>query len=125
MAVAALVLAAAPVGAVGALVGFTWYSDGQFSKSGPAGTVITAYATQARANTQYRLMMAPATPTREECPDSGKVAINANVRVSNSSGVIGNTSGRVTGPPGNYHVCFYELGTISLSATVAVFFTIL
>lgn len=87
--------------------------------------MITAYATLARPNTQYRLMMAPALATGEGCPDTNKVAINANVRVSSSSGVIGNTSGGVTGAPGDYHVCFYELGTISSSATAPVFFTVI
>jgi hypothetical protein len=124
-AAAVLVAAAAPAGAVGVIVGFTWYSDGSFSKSNASGVLITAYATQAKANTQYRLMAAPALPTGEGCPDANKVNVNPNLRVSNSSGTIGNTSGPITGAPGNYHVCFYEPGTLSNSATAPVFFTII
>jgi hypothetical protein len=124
-AVSVLVAAAAPAGAVGDVVGFTWYSDGSSAKSGPPGAVITAYATLAKANTQYRLMMAPVTNTGEACPDTGKVAINPNVRISNSTGMIGNTAGPVNGAPGSYHVCFYEVGIVSASATAPLLVVIL
>jgi hypothetical protein len=53
------------------------------------------------------------------------VAINPNVRISNSTGMIGNTAGPVNGAPGTYHVCFYEVGVVSASATTPVIVTII
>lgn len=49
--------------------------------------------------------------------------VNPNVRFSNATGLITTTSGVVTGAPGTYHVCFYEVGGMS-SATAPVLFTI-
>ena len=113
-----------PAGAVGIVVGFTWYSDGTFVRTAPSGTSITAFASGARPGRQYRLMYAPTRPSGEPCPDLGKVNVNPNVRQASAAGVIGNTSGPVVGPPGDYHVCFYELGAISVTATAPVLFTI-
>ena len=121
----AVSLAAAPAGAVGLIVGFTWYSDGEFSKTGVSGQVVVAYATQAKANTQYRMQYAPSLPTGEGCPEANKVSANPNVRLSNGSGFIGNTAGTITGAPGVYQLCFYEVGAISASATTPVYFSIL
>jgi len=122
--VVALAAGATPARGVINVIGFTWYSDGSFNKSAVSGTVITAYATGAKANAQYRLMFAPPLYTGEACPDTGKQNVNPNVRTSSSSGLIGNTSGAITAAPGSYYVCFYELGAVSASATAPVYLTI-
>lgn len=120
---AALAAGVVPAVAVGLLVGVTSYADGSSSKTGTTGTVITAFATEARPSTQYLLAFAPALPGGEPCPEADKKPMNPNVRVSTAAGLIGNTSGTVTGAPGTYHVCFYEVGGMS-TATAPVLFTI-
>jgi len=107
--------------------GNTWYSDGSFSKSGPSGTVITAFATKARANSSFKLVAGTNTsPGHEDhaCMDQPG-PINANTRFSNSTGFTPNTSGPVVKPAGDWQICFGELplgGTGS--ATNPVFFTV-
>lgn len=120
---AVLTLGVAPAAAVATLVGVTSYPDGSSSKTGPTGTTITAFATGARPNTPYRLGFAPVLPSGEPCPAAGIQLVNPNTRFSNATGLITNTSGVVTGAPGTYHVCFYEVGGLS-SATAPVLFTI-
>jgi hypothetical protein len=110
-----------------AIQGYTWYSDGSFSKSGPSGTVITAFATKARPNLSFKLVAGTNTsPGHEEhgCMDVPE-PINANTRFSNSTGFIPNTSGPVVKPAGDWQICFGELpldGTRSV--TSPVFFTV-
>ena len=87
------------------ITGFTWYSDGSSAKSGPSGTVITAYGTGLFANSSYKLVTAPV----QEDPDRtcliDVVYVNNSVRQSSSSGLVANTGGRVNRVPGDYHVC--------------------
>src|SRR5919202_200413 len=102
LAVASLAWACTPI------QGNTWYDDGSFSKSGPAGTVITAFATSARVNTQYLLVAGnnlDSGHTTHACMDQSQ-AINPNVRISNSRGFIPNTSGPINRPAGEWQICF-------------------
>ena len=113
---AALVLPALPVGPAAAhpIVGFTWYNDGSFAKAGPSGTVITAYATGAQANTLFQLVVGT---SQEGNPDHvcifNRTNVNPNIRLSSSSGFIGNTSGPVVMPIGAWQVCFMSLTTVT------------
>lgn len=108
--------------------GNTWYSDGSFAKSGPSGTVITAFATSTRANAAFKLVAGTNTsPGHEDhaCMDIPE-PINPNTRFSNARGFIANTSGSVVKPAGDWQICFGELpldGT--KSATNPVFFTVI
>ena len=106
--------------------GLTWYSDGTYVKSAPAGTVITAYATQARPNRHFDLVATPIQAEGEQCSRRTAIKLNPNVRVSSSTGVIGNTSGVVNLPAGTYQICFleilYEYG--SDAGTIPVHFTV-
>lgn len=120
MAAASLSWACTPI------TGNTWYSDGTFVKSGPSGTVITAYATGARKSQGFKLVAGTSTSAGHEshgCMDQ-PADINPNLRTSTAtSGFIGLTSGAVVRPPGEWQICFREpdLG----SATNPVFFTII
>jgi hypothetical protein len=109
------------------ITGFTWYASGSPS-SGPTGTNITAFATEARANRSFKLVVGNTnTPGHEDhaCMDN-VTDINSNVRISSSSGFIGNTSGPINKPAGTWQVCFYEVtaGAVGASATFPVSFTV-
>lgn len=103
--------------------GFTWFSDGSYTKSGPAGTVVSAYATGA-AGTSYKLVTGRDLGTGEACRYDTE-PVNPNVRSANSRGFIANTSGPVNRPPGDWQVCFREEGTgATLRVTLPVGFTV-
>ena len=106
-------------------VGFTWYSDGTFQKQGPSGALITAYATGARATTQFLLV----TGNNEGTPGHDGHAcmfntspINPNLRMSNASGFIPNTSGFINAGAGTWQVCFRQPS--GASATIPVYYTV-
>ena len=107
--------------------GFTWYSDGTFQKSGPGNAIITAYATQAKPNTQFVLVTAN---SEGEPGHEGHacmfnfVNINPNIRVSSSTGFIGNTSGRINRTSGTWQICFREHPTGN-SSTIPVSYSVL
>lgn len=107
--------------------GITWYDDGSASKSGPSGTMITAFATGARANQPFQLVAGTNTsPGHEDhaCMDL-PAPINPNVRTANSRGFIGNTSGPVNRPQGEWQICFRQLpDPPAATATSPVFFTV-
>ncbi len=86
--------------------GFTWYSDGSSAKTGPSGTVVTAFGTSLRTNTAFRLMTSPAQTIPDLTCTVDLVPVNANPRFSNARGFIANTSGPVTRVPGDYDLCF-------------------
>ena len=106
-------------------IGNTWYSDGSFTKSGPSGTIITAFATGASANKNFQLVAGNnVTPGHEDhaCMDNPGL-INNTTRVSNLRGFIPNTSGPVVRPAGDWQICFRE--TNAATATNPVFFSVI
>jgi hypothetical protein len=127
LALVALLLPAAPASSSLSLVGFTWYSDGTYTRSAPSGTVITAYATGARPNKPFKLQTS-AIRGAFPCSDVLLYDVNPNVRMSNSSGVIGYTSGPINLPVGSYEVCFYELPRLESghapTATAPAYFSV-
>lgn len=120
MAAASLSWACTPI------TGNTWYSDGTFAKTGPSGTVITAYATGARKAQAFQLVAGTSTTPGHEshgCMDIPQ-AINPNIRTSTvDSGFIAPTTGPVNRAPGEWQICFRE--TDVGSATNPVFFTVI
>jgi glucose/arabinose dehydrogenase len=88
------------------VTGFTWYADGSATASGPAGTVVTAYATGLRRSTTFVLVttVAEADPLRRCTRDPRPV--NAALRFSNNAGFVGRTTGPIDRPPGQWDVCF-------------------
>ena len=128
LATCALVAQAAPASSSLVLQGFTWYTNGTFGQSGPAGTVITAYAIGANPNKQFKLQTS-AVRGGFACSDVLLNDVNPNVRKSSSSGFIGPTSGAINLAAGNYEMCFYELPRLpsghSPTATWPAYFTVL
>lgn len=119
LAVASLSFACTPI------TGNTWYNDGTFMKSGPSGSIVTAYATGARKNRDFQMVAGTsATPGHEShgCMD-GPSPINPNWRTSSAlAGHIGETTGALVRAPGTWQICFRERD--GLSATNPVFFTV-
>ena len=103
------------------VVGFTWFNDGASSKSAASGTVTRAYATGAKADTSYELVVGRAGAEQPCIVDS--VAINGSNRRAGASGLIGNTAGPVNRPPGNYQVCFRQVDGTAITAPVALTIT--
>jgi hypothetical protein len=93
--------------------------------SGPQGTIITAYATQARAQRQFYLVTgnAQGEPGHEgHACMFNVVNANPNPRTSSASGFIPNTAGQINRPPGVWQVCFREPN--GATATIPVGFTV-
>lgn len=106
-------------------IGFTWYADGSVSKTGAAGTVITAYATGARPNRQFLLVTGntQGTPGHEGHACMFNIReINPTPRTSSSTGFIASTTGAIAASPGVWQVCFRE--PVGVSATIPVSFTV-
>ena len=123
-----VVVTAAPASGVLSIQGFTWYGDGSFSKSAPAGTVVTLYATGAATNQQFQLMIVRPNPNYPCSDDNGPVAINPAIRYSNDRGFIPMTAGAVTRPPGEYQICFYDMRIFAghrQTGTLPTLFTVL
>jgi glucose/arabinose dehydrogenase len=92
------------------VTGFTWYTGGGNSQTGPAGTVITAYATGLARNQQFHLVSSPVDAATSDKPCArDPIPLNPNVRMSSASGFVGNTSGAINRPAGQYEVCFKQL----------------
>ncbi len=102
--------------------GAAWYSDGRTSKSGPASTVVTAYASGLAANTPFRLMTSPVQANPDLRCTVDLATVNPAVRVSSSRGFVPYTTGRINRLPGPYDVCFVatDLSVVSASATFTV-----
>lgn len=97
--------------------GFTWYSGGQTAIQGPAGTVITAFATSGSVNLDFLLVTA-----LEGC-SVDPLPVNPNTRQSNARGFIANTAGPVNRPQGTWEVCFRAVN--GNRATLPVSFTVI
>jgi len=103
--------------------GATWYSNGTTSQSGPASSVITAYAGGA-APAPYKLVTGNDGGTGQPCRFDVQ-AVNTAVRVANSRGFIPYTSGVVNRAPGTWQVCFRQEGAADpLKVTLAGTFTV-
>ena len=106
--------------------GFTWYSDGTSSKSGAAGTSITAYATGARTNRVFNLVAGNAVgqPGHEDHACMFNFSnLNPANRISSATGFIGYTTGTVNKPAGDWQICFREPD--GSTGTAPVLFTVL
>lgn len=96
--------------APGNIIGKTWYTDGSGAKSGPPGTVITAYATNAVPNTNYNLVIGT-DGGNQAAPCSQNVSLlNTNNRTSSGAGIIGSTGGSINVASGTWQICFKEVG---------------
>jgi hypothetical protein len=92
------------------VAGSTWYSDGTRHKSGPPGTVISAYAVGALPGVPYKLVLALDNDSvGGQCVTTVQ-ELNATVVSTGSSGVIGRVRGTVAPgtPRGTYILCFKD-----------------
>jgi len=127
IAVIAVTLAVASMAwACTTIQGLTWYSDGTFNKSGPSGTSITAFATGARPNSTFNLVSGndAGDPSHADhaCMFNFE-NVNPNVRTSSSTGFLGNTTGTINRSPGEWQICFRQIG--GATGTAPVTFTII
>jgi hypothetical protein len=99
--------------------GFTWYSDGGFEKAGASGTSITVYATGAARNRDYMLVAAKPLHGVIECAGD-QHQLNPNPRRPNDWGVIGNTTGVLNLPVGEWQICFWNVNVLTVPATFTV-----
>jgi hypothetical protein len=98
--------------------GSSWYSDGTRSASGPAGTTIRVYATNALAGVPYELVTGRnGVNTSQPCA-LDLVAVNTAVVYAGSNGLIGRVSGTEDRLPGTYQVCFAQVDPVSGSRAV-------
>jgi hypothetical protein len=104
--------------------GSTWYSDGTKAKSGPPGTRIAAYASNAFANVPYRLVLGLGSSGKAcEAPAQW---INPTIVFAGPDGLIGRVSGTVPldTVPGTYKLCFEDSSTGNLTGTGGATFTV-
>ena len=87
------------------IAGSTWYSDGTNARSATAGTVISAYATNAVQNVPYKLVIGTA-----NC-GSVVAVLNETSVFAGPSGLLGRVTGTVPAgiPAGSYTVCFRNI----------------
>ena len=100
------------------VAGSTWYSNGSRAASGPSGTTIRVYGTNAVAGVPYQLVTGrngvnPGQPCALDL-----VVVNAAVVYAGANGVIGRVSGTVNRLPGSYQVCFAQADPVSGSRAV-------
>ena len=114
-----------PYPPVSVMAGLTWYSNGGFNLSGPRGSLLTLYATQARFSTYVKLVSGLSGVSDPPCRFDPQ-PINPNVRLSSVKGFVGNTSGVIDRPAGTWDICFYESapGVVGRSVTVLARFTV-
>jgi uncharacterized protein YkwD len=106
----------APAAAPRAVVaGTTWYSNGAKQRTGPAGTVIQAYAVGALPNVPYRLVLGTGTST-QACANTVQV-LNPTIVFAGPTGLLGRVSGTVQAPPGTYKLCFEDSSTGNYTGT--------
>lgn len=93
--------------------GSTWFSDGTKTASGPAGTTIRVYATNAVAGVPYQLVTGRnGVNTSQPCA-LDLVPVNSAVVYAGPSGLIGRVTGTVDRLPGAYQVCFAQTEPVS------------
>lgn len=103
------------------VTGFSWSSDGAFERSGPSGTVVTAFGTSLRMTT-FRLVSAPQAGNESEACRYNAVPMNPAIRFANSRGFVANTSGQINRPAGVWQICLRS--TDGRYAGLPIYFTV-
>ena len=106
------------------VAGNTWYSNGAKARSGPAGTVVQAYAVGALQNVPYRLVLGSGTES-QACATTVQV-LNPTVVFAGPNGLIGRVTGTVQAgiAPGTYKLCFEDSSTGNHTGTGGATFTV-
>jgi hypothetical protein len=100
------------------VAGSAWFSDSTKSASGPSGTTIKVYATNALANVPYQLVTGRNGVNPSQPCALDLVVVNAAVVYAGSNGLIGRVTGTVNRLPGTYQVCFAQIDPVSGSRAV-------
>ena len=95
------------------VAGSTWFSDATKTASGPAGTTIRAYATNALANVPYQLVTGRNGVNPSQPCALDLVVVNPTVVYAGANGLIGRVSGTVNRLPGTYQVCFAQADPVT------------
>ena len=95
------------------VAGSTWFSDATKTASGPAGTTIRAYATNALANVPYQLVTGRNGVNPSQPCALDLVVVNPTVVYAGPNGLIGRVSGIVDRLPGTYQVCFAQIDPVA------------
>lgn len=100
------------------VAGSSWYSNGTKAASGPSGTTINVYATNAIAGVPYQLVTGRNGVNPSQPCALDLVVVNAAVVYAGSSGLIGRVTGTVDRLPGSYQVCFAQTDPVTGSRAV-------
>ena len=100
------------------VAGSAWFSDGTKTASGPSGTTIRVYATNALANVPYQLVTGRNGVNPSQPCALDLVVVNATVVYAGPNRVIGRVTGTVDRLPGTYQVCFAQIDPVSGSRAV-------
>lgn len=96
------------------LAGAAFYSDGTSARTGPSGARLSVFATSAEPGFTYRLVSGRGTAQRP-CSTDVQPLSDA-VKFANATGVIGQTAGTLTRPPGLWQICFLAAGQVVTGA---------
>jgi hypothetical protein len=100
------------------VAGSAWYSDGTKLASGPTGTTIKVYATNAIAGVPYQLVTGRNGVNPSQPCALDLVVVNTAVVYAGSTGLIGRVTGTVDRLPGTYQVCFAQTDPVTGSRAV-------
>ena len=126
LALGAVVALPSPGSTIEVVAGSTWYSDGTRHKSGPAGTVVTAYAVGALQGVPYKLVLALDDDfVGGQCVTTVR-ELNATAVFAGPSGIIGRVRGTVPPgtPAGTYILCFKDSSMHQSTNTGGATFTV-
>ena len=97
------------------VVGAAFYTDGTSARSGPPGARVSVFATSSEPGFTYRLVSGRRGVTGRPC-SADVVPLNDAPKFANAQGVIGQTTGPLNRPPGQWDVCFLAAGLVVTGA---------
>jgi hypothetical protein len=93
--------------------GSAWYTSGSKSASGPSGSTIRVYATNAIAGVPYQLVSGRNGVNPSQPCALDLVPVNPTVVFAGTNGLIGGVTGTLNRLPGAYQVCFAQVDPVS------------
>lgn len=93
--------------------GNAWYTNGTKAGSGPSGSTIRVYGTNAAAGVPYQLVTGRNGVNPSQPCGLDLVPVNPTTVFAGSGGVIGAVTGTVDRLPGAYQVCFAQVDPVS------------
>lgn len=103
-----------PPGTPGTVAGGNaWFSDGTKAHSGPTGTTIKVFGTNAIANVPYQLVSGRNSVVPSQPCGLDLVAVNTNTVFAGSNGLIPAVTGTINRLPGTYQICFAQTDPVT------------